>query len=233
MSKISSNKILLIIALSMLLVSLIMIFTLITFDRIVYIIFFYHVSSAWLSYITFGISLICQILYLKKKDMKWSYYGRNSVIIGVLFCGFTLISGSLWYNATSGNYNNIYWQWRDYRQTMTLILFFSYLSYLIFDNMVEEQEKRAELTALLGIILFPMVPLSYFSAIIFTSLHPLITPNPSQSGYIYWDSIKIFSLLLNLIAITFFYISCMQTFMEIDKETEKLEILIQKKLSEE
>ena len=37
-------------------------------------------ASAWLSYISYGISLICHILYLKNKDLKWSLNGKNSVI---------------------------------------------------------------------------------------------------------------------------------------------------------
>ncbi|MBY9015087.1 MAG: cytochrome c biogenesis protein CcsA [Candidatus Lokiarchaeota archaeon] len=224
---------LLIISMTMLLVNAFIIFSMASFDRMVYIIFFYHVASAWLSYISFGISLICHILYMTKKEIKWSLHGKNSVIIGVAFSGFTLITGSLWFNATSGNYNNIYWQWSDYRQTMTLILFFSFLAYLVFGNMIENREKKARMTALLGIVLFPMVPLSFFSAIIFSSLHPLITPDPSQSGYIYWDGLKIFCLLINLIAISIFYYYCMQELLEIDKAKEQLDIIIQKKKNED
>lgn len=213
----------------MLLVNALLIFFMVSFDRIIYIIFFYHVPSAWLSYFSFGVSLICHILYLKKKEIKWSLNGKNSVIIGLIFSAFTLISGSLWFNATSGNYNSIYWQWSDYRQTMTLVLFFSFLSLLVFSNMTDERVEKARMTALLGIVLFPMVPLSYFSAIIFSSLHPLITPDPSQSGHIYWDSLKIICLLINLIAITLFYFYSIQQLLEIDMAKEQLERILEEK----
>lgn len=229
----TKSEYLLFVSLTLLLVNVILIFTVATFDRIVYIIFFYHVASAWLSYISYGISLICHSLYLKTKEIKWSLNGKNSVIIGVIFSAFTLISGSIWYNATSGNYNNIFWQWSDYRQTMTLVLFFAYLSYLVFSNMIEERERRARLSALLGIVVFPMVPLSFFSAIIFNSLHPLITSNPTQSGHIYWDAIKIICLLINLVAMTIFFLYSMQKLYDIEREKEKLNILIQQRLDEE
>ena len=224
-----NQRYLLIISTTILLVNAVLIFTVINFNRIIYIIFFYHVSSAWLSYFSFGISLICHILYLKKSKIEWSLNGKNSVILGLIFSAFTLISGSLWFNATSGNYNNVYWQWSDYRQTMTLMLFFSFLALIIFRNMIEERVQKAKMTALLGIVLFPMVPLSYFSAIIFSSLHPLITPDPSQSGYIYWDSLKIICLLVNLIAITIFYVYQMQEFLDIDKAKEQLKRIIEEK----
>jgi heme exporter protein C len=201
-------------------------------NRLVYLIFFYHVSGAWLAYLSFGISLLFHILYLKKRDINWNRLGTNSIIVGVFFTAFTLITGSLWYNATSGDYNNIFWQWSDARQTMTLILLLSYLAYLIFRSTVEDKEKKAKLSSVLGIALFPTVPLSYFSAIIFTSLHPLINPTPGEPGNIYWDPVKIFMLLFNLIAITILFFYVIQKLGELDKTKENLDKIIQRRLVE-
>lgn len=230
--KFKRNHIILIISLSLLIINLFFIFGLTTFSRIVYVIFFYHVSAAWLSYFSFGVSVISHILYLKQKKMSWSYLGKNSIIIGVFFVAFTLITGSIWFNATSGAYNNIYWQWSDPRQTTTLILFLSYIAYLIYRNFIEEREKKAKLSAILGIVFFPTVPLSYLSAIIFTSLHPLINPNPGEPGNIYWDSIKLFSLFLNLFAITLLFIYLVRELKELDIAKQMLQELLQKKMEE-
>jgi len=231
-NKFKRNHIILIISLSLLIINLFFIFGLTTFSRIVYVIFFYHVSAAWLSYFSFGVSVISHILYLKQKKMSWSYLGKNSIIIGVFFVAFTLITGSIWFNATSGAYNNIYWQWSDPRQTTTLILFLSYIAYLIYRNFIEEREKKAKLSAILGIVFFPTVPLSYLSAIIFTSLHPLINPNPGEPGNIYWDSIKLFSLFLNLFAITLLFIYLVRELKELDIAKQTLQELLQKKMEE-
>jgi heme exporter protein C len=202
------------------------------FDRGVYIIFFYHVSSAWLSYFSFSVSLICHILYLKQKKIVWIRIGKSSVTVGVFFVAFTLITGSIWFNATSGNYQNVFWQWNDPRQTSTLILFISYLSYLIFGNLVEERDRMAKLTAIYGIVVFPTVPFSYLSAIIWSSFHPLINPSPGQ-GHIYWDSVKLFILFLNLISMTILFAYLVQEFLELEKKKEELKIIIQKRLKEE
>ena len=231
-NKFKRNHIILIISLSLLIINLFFIFGLTTFSRIVYVIFFYHVSAAWLSYFSFGVSVISHILYLKQKKMSWSYLGKNSIIIGVFFVAFTLITGSIWFNATSGAYNNVYWQWSDPRQTTTLILFLSYIAYLIYRNFIEEREKKAKLSAILGIVFFPTVPLSYLSAIIFTSLHPLINPNPGEPGNIYWDSIKLFSLFLNLFAITLLFIYLVRELKELDIAKQMLQELLQKKMEE-
>jgi heme exporter protein C len=174
-------------------------------------------------------------LYLKNKKIVFSRIGKNSIIVGVFFTAFALITGSLWYNATSGSYGSNpenYWQWSDGRQTMTFVLLISYIAFLIFRSMIEDKEKKAKLSAALGIALFPTVPLSYFSAIIFESLHVLINPTPGEPGNIYWDPLKIFMLLFNLIAMTIFFVYVVKNLVDLDKEREKLNILIQKRLVE-
>jgi heme exporter protein C len=239
--KFYKSNLLLIVSLLMLSINLFLILGLTSFNiivwgdpnRIVYIIFFYHVSGAWLAYLSFGISLLFHVLYLKKREINWNRLGTNSIIVGVFFTTFTLITGSLWYNATSGDYNNIFWQWSDARQTMTLVLLLSYFAYLIFRSMVEDKEKKAKLSSVLGVALFPTVPLSYFSAIIFTTLHPLINPTPGEPGNIYWDPLKIFILLFNLIAITILFFYVIQRLGELDKAKGKLDEIIQKRLLEE
>ena len=240
-SRLLKSNFMLILSLSMLIFNLLLIVILTSLNlivwgspnRIVYIIFFYHVSGAWLAYLSFGLSLLFHILYLKKKEINFNRLGTNSIIVGVFFTTFTLITGSLWYNATSGDYNNIFWQWSDGRQTMTLVLLLCYLAYLIFRNMIEDKEKRAKLSSILGIILFPTIPLSYFSAIIFTSLHPLINPTPGEPGNIYWDPVKLFMLIFNLIAITILFVYAVQKLGELDKAKQKLDMIIQKRLVEE
>lgn len=236
--KIVKHHLLLTISLIMLIINLLLIIILTSNNliiwgspnRIIYTIFFYHVSGAWLSYFSFGISLIFHILYLKSRKNIWINLGKNSILVGVCFSGFTLITGSLWFNATSGDYNNIFWVWGDARQTTTLVLFLSYLSYLVFAKMIEDREKKAKLTALLGIVLFPTVPLSYISTIVFTSLHPLINPTPGEPGNIYWDPLKLFMLFFNLIAMTILFMYIIKELTFLDKKKDELEKIKQIRL---
>ncbi|MHA1932703.1 MAG: cytochrome c biogenesis protein CcsA, partial [Promethearchaeota archaeon] len=123
---------LLVISLCMLLINLFLIIGLTisnaivwgTPNRIVYTIFFYHVSGAWLGYFSFGVSVLSHILFLRNGKIAFSRIGKNSIIVGVFFTLFALITGSLWYNATSGSYGSRledFWQWSDGRQTMTFV----------------------------------------------------------------------------------------------------------------
>lgn len=244
--KFMRTNLLLYISITMLLINLFLIFgltvsNLIVWEttgdpnRLVYMIFFYHVSGAWLGYFSFGVSLLSHGLYLKNNKILFSRIGKNSIIVGVFFTAFALITGSLWYNATVAGYGSRpedYWQWSDGRQTMTFVLLISYIAFLIFRSMIEDKEKKARLSAALGIALFPTVPLSYFSAIIFETLHVLISPVPEATGNIYWEPLKMFMLLFNLIAMTIFFVYIVKKLVDLDLEKEKLEILIQKRLME-
>jgi len=244
--KFMRTNLLLYISITMLLINLFLIFgltvsNLIVWEttgdpnRLVYMIFFYHVSGAWLGYFSFGVSLLSHGLYLKNNKILFSRIGKNSIIVGVFFTAFALITGSLWYNATVAGYGSRpedYWQWSDGRQTMTFVLLISYIAFLIFRSMIEDKEKKARLSAALGIVLFPTVPLSYFSAIIFETLHVLISPIPEATGNIYWEPLKMFMLLFNLIAMTIFFVYIVKKLVDLDLEKEKLEILIQKRLME-
>ncbi len=99
--------------------------------------------------------------------------------------------------------------------------------------MIEDRDKKAKITSILGIVLFPTVPLSYLSAVIFSSLHPLINSTPGESGFIYWNPIKLSILIFNLIAITVFFIYVVLEFTEVDKARDQLNEIIQRRLEEE
>ena len=103
----------LVLALGLLLVNSVVIFTAVSFDRIVYTIFFYHVAAAWVSYLSFAMSLVGHITYLLRGKLGHYLFGKSSVLVGVVFAAVTLVTGSLWYNATTGSYMNVFWSWSD------------------------------------------------------------------------------------------------------------------------
>ncbi len=228
-------RIILVLSLGILLTDFYFIFGLNTFEDIVYVIFYYHVSSAWISYVSFSISLVCSLAFLKQKVAKWDLYGKNSVVIGIFFSAVTLLTGSLWFNATAGtvdgNYQNIFWTW-DPRQTATLVMFISYLAYILFRNSVEDKGKRTKLSALLNLVLFAMVPLSYVSAIIFQSTHVLINPAPASRGFIYWNPQILFTLLYTLAGVSLLFTYLLRQLVQLDLLREDHERLIQKQMEE-
>ena len=133
-----------------------------------YRVFFLHTSSAWVSYLAFAITFISSILYLRTGNLRWNLYAASSSVLGILFSMITLITGSIWAKLAWG----LYWNW-DPRETATLILFLAYLGYISFRMAISDRDRRARISAVLGILAFISIPLSYFSAVFWATLHPM------------------------------------------------------------
>jgi heme exporter protein C len=115
-----------------------------------------------------------------------------------LFTALTLIDGSIWGKPTWG----IWWTW-DARLTTTAILFVMYIGYLMLRSFVEDPDRRARLAALVGIVGFIDVPITYMSVLWFRTLHQ--PPSIQRGGASMPDSM-LFTLLFNVGAYTLVYL---------------------------
>lgn len=131
-------------------------------------IFYIHVPSAFLAFLAFFITFIASILYLSKKDLKWDVIASCSVEVGVIFCTIVLITGPIWAKPVW----NVWWTW-DPRLTATLILWFIYIAYLMLRNAVS-LNRRANFTAVFGIIGFVNVPITFLSIRLWRTIHPVV-----------------------------------------------------------
>ena len=75
--------------------------------RLLYI----HVPVAIFAYVAFITTALGSIFYLWKKSRWWDTVAHASAEIGVIFCGLTLITGSIWGRPTW----NTWWEWGDVR----------------------------------------------------------------------------------------------------------------------
>jgi len=89
-------------------------------------IFYFHVASAWVSYLAFGVTFVGGVIYLKTKDLKMDTVALISAEIGVIFCTIAIISGSLW----AGAVWRVYWRWEDIKLFITLVLWLVFIAYL-------------------------------------------------------------------------------------------------------
>lgn len=121
-------------------------------------IFYFHVSSAWVGFFAFFITFLFSILYLVTKKVEYDDLASASAETGLLFCTIVIVTGPLWARPTWG----VYWTW-DARLTSTLILWFIYVGYIMLRQFMEENQKRAQFSALLGIIGFINVPIVFLS----------------------------------------------------------------------
>lgn len=134
-------------------------------------IMYFHVSSAWIAFLAFGVTFAAAVLSLVRKRSRlfWDRYAVSSAEIGVLFTSLTLISGSLWAKPIW----NTWWTW-DPRLTTTLILWFLYIGYLLLRGTIDGVELRARASAIYAIIAFVDVPIIAESVTWWRSIHPTV-----------------------------------------------------------
>jgi heme exporter protein C len=158
-------------------------------------IFYIHVPSAFLAYLAFFITFIASIIYLYRKDPKWDTVAHCAVETGVIFCTIVLITGPIWARPIW----NVWWTW-DPRLTTTLILWFTYVAYLMLRRSVKEN-RRANLAAVFGIIGFINVPITFFSIRLWRTIHPVVIT--SRGLNMSWP--MKFSLIITFIAFCFLF----------------------------
>ena len=184
-------------------------------------IFYFHVASAWVSYLAFGITLIGSLLYLKTKKMHWDTLACSSAEIGVVFCTAAIITGSLW----AGAVWRVFWRWDDMKLFLTLVLWLVFVSYLALRANSQPGKKRANLSAVFGIIGFLCVPLSFMANRIWAQFHPTVIA--TDSGGL--QSSMVLALVTAVFAFTFLYITLLM--MKVDNENmreniEEVKLLI-------
>ena len=89
-------------------------------------IFYYHVPSAWTSFLCFFANLAASIWYLATRNPKADAVALTTAEVGVVFCTIVLVTGPIWAKPIWG----IWWTW-DARLTSTLVLWLIYVSYLL------------------------------------------------------------------------------------------------------
>jgi heme exporter protein C len=187
----------------------------------VYRIFYIHTPTAWVCYLTLGISLLASVLFLAKRRSTYDMLAEVSAILGLVYGVIALVTGSIWANAVWG----VYWNW-DPRETTTLILWMAYMGYISLRLSIGNVEKRASISAVYNILAFSTVPLSYLSIRLWQSLHPqIIVPGSKISA----TPPVMETLLLNLVAGSLVYIYLLRMLFDIRTLENKVEAFIYEK----
>ncbi len=148
-------------------------------EQIAQRIFYLHIGSVIGAFIAFLMSFIGSIVYLAKRDLDWDRVTQASVEIGIVFGMSTTLAGSIWSKPTW----NTYWTW-DPRLTTTTITLLLYVAYLLFRNGIDNRQTRARFSSIYALFAFLSVPLTYYSARWFRSIHPIVFngANPDAQG---------------------------------------------------
>ena len=130
-------------------------------------IFYFHVPAAWAAYLAFGIVFIGSVAYLRTDARRWDLLAHSAAELGVVFTSLVLITGPIWAHPVWGTW----WQW-DARLTSTLVMWLTYVGYLMLRGLSADPSKTGRLAAVVGIIGFVNVPIVHFSVQWWRTLHP-------------------------------------------------------------
>jgi heme exporter protein C len=131
-------------------------------QRIMYV----HVPAVWNALIALTLNFACSVTYLIKPSWKADSLAEASAEVGLLFGTVGVLLGSIWGRPTWG----VYWTW-DPRLTTAAIMLVSYMGYMALRRFVEDPEKRAVWSSVVGIIAAVDLPIIWFSVKWWRSLH--------------------------------------------------------------
>ena len=140
---------------------------------------YFHVPM-WMGMLTvLIISVVYSIMYLNTGKEEYDLAAVECVNTGLLFFGLGLVTGMLWAKYTWGEF----WS-GDPKQNSAAIAFLLYCAYLVLRNSIDEEQKRAKISAIYNIFAFPvMLVLIFILPRLTDSLHPGNGGNPAFGKY--------------------------------------------------
>ena len=167
-------------------------------------IFYFHVASAWVSFVAFFVTLVAGIIFLRTGDHKWDRVALSSVEVGMMFAVMTLLSGMLWARPIW----NAWWTW-DPRLTTFTILLLIYFAYLMLREGIEDPDRRARFASVYGIVGFISVPITWFSIRFWRTIHPVVigSSDPSAKGSFNMEPQMLQTLLFSIAFFTVLYVT--------------------------
>jgi heme exporter protein C len=140
-------------------------------------IFYFHIGSNIAALLGFLGSLVGSLGYLFSRRLVWDRWAAASVETGTIFGIVVLLSGAIWAKPAW----NTYWTW-DPRLTTATITVLIYIAYMLFRNGFEDAATRARFAGIYAIFAFLSVPLTYYSARLFRSIHPIVFDGANQEA---------------------------------------------------
>jgi heme exporter protein C len=132
-------------------------------QRIMYI----HVATAWLAYLSFGVTALASVWWLIRRDQRADAVALAGAEVGVLFTASTIWAGMMWGRPVWGTF----WDWGDPRLTTTAVMLAMYVGYLLLRRLTDEPARRATRAAILGVVAAINIPIVHFSVIWWRGLH--------------------------------------------------------------
>jgi len=185
-------------------------------------VFYFHVAAGWVGMISFLVAAFAGVAYLRTSHRKWDIVGLSAVEIGMVFAFINIVTGSIWARPIW----NTWWTW-DPRLTTATIMMLIYAAYFMLRSGIEEPDRRARFGAVYAIIGFLSVPLTFFSARLFRTIHPIVigANQPGAAGSFDMTGTMLITFLFSLLTFTFIFADLLWHRIRLGRLADKVEQL--------
>ena len=224
-SKPRSLKILDAVSLILLLIATIMVFFYAPLEAVMGLVqkvFYFHVAAGWVGMLSFLVAAFAGVAYLRTSHRKWDIVGLSAVEIGMVFAFINIVTGSIWARPIW----NTWWTW-DPRLTTATIMMLIYAAYFMLRSGIEEPDRRARFGAVYAIIGFLSVPLTFLSARLFRTIHPIVigANQPGAEGSFDMTGTMLVTFLFSLLTFTFIFADLLWRRIRLGRLADKVEQL--------
>jgi heme exporter protein C len=183
-------------------------------QRIMYL----HIPSILTAYLSFFIVFVGSCLYLWKREPRDDILAHSAAEVGTLFTALTIVEGSIWGKPTWG----VWWTW-DARLTLTAILLLIFIGYLMLRVLIEDENRAAVSSAVVGIIGFLDIPLIHMSVYWWRTLHqPPSILRPDKAP---WENVHpamLTALAVSFVAFVLVYFYLLSLRIQLGETREKI-----------
>lgn len=183
-------------------------------------VFYFHVAAGWVGMLGFLVAAIAGGIYLKSGNRGWDLVSLASVEIGMVFAFINVVTGSIWARPIW----NTWWTW-DPRLTTATIMLLIYAAYLLLRQGIEDPDRRARFGAVYAIVGFLSVPLTFFSARLFRTIHPVVigTNQPGATGAFDMTPLMLQTFLFSLLTFTLIFFDLLWHRIRVGRLADKVE----------
>jgi heme exporter protein C len=160
-----------------------------------YKIFYYHVPSAMVMFVSAFVCGISSAVFLFRKHVGADRLAAAAAELVAVFGVIVLVTGPIWARKAWG----VWWQW-DARLTSTLLLWMIFMAYLLVRRFGGPGAEK--LSAAMAVFGMANVPFVYVSVNIWRTIHPttqvIPTLAPGMRG-VFWFCVASFMVLFGLL----------------------------------
>ena len=140
---------------------------------------YFHVPMWFTMIFLYLLSVIYSIKYLRSGNERYDFWAIEAVNTGIIFGFLGILTGMIWANFTWGD------PWpNDPKLNGAAISTLMYLAYIVLRSSLDEDQKKARISAVYNIFAFPvMIVLLFILPRLTDSLHPCNGGNPGFGGY--------------------------------------------------